>query len=126
MDYLLLKHVHMTCAALSGGLFTLRGGWMLANSALLQRRWVKVLPHIIDTLLLVSAIGLAIWSQQNPIRTPWLGTKIVALLVYIVLGSIALKYGRTRGIRVAAFIAALVTFAYIVTVAITKNPLFFV
>jgi uncharacterized membrane protein SirB2 len=125
MNYLLLKHFHMTCAALSGGFFLVRGTWMLAGSALLQRRWVKVVPHIVDTLLLGSAIGLAVWSRQYPGTMPWLAAKVVALVVYIVLGAIALKYGRTRGIRTAALLGALATFGYIVTVAVTKNPLFF-
>jgi uncharacterized membrane protein SirB2 len=117
MNYLLLKHFHMSCAALSGGFFVVRGGWMLADSARLHQRWVKVLPHIIDTLLLASAIGLAVWSRQDPVRMPWLGAKLVALLVYIVLGAIALKYGRTRTVRTAAFAGALATFGYIVGVA---------
>jgi uncharacterized membrane protein SirB2 len=125
MDYLLLKHFHMTCAALSGGFFLVRGQWMLAGSPLLQRRWVKTFPHLVDSLLLASAIGLAIWSHQYPVQMPWLTAKIVALIVYILLGSVALKYGRTRAVRAAAYAGALATFGYIVAVAITKNPLFF-
>lgn len=125
MDYLLLKHFHMTCAALSGGFFLVRGQWMLAGSPLLQRRWVKTLPHIVDSLLLASAVGLALWSRQYPGQMPWLTAKIVALVAYILLGSVALKYGRTKTVRAAAYAGALATFGYIVAVAITKNPLFF-
>jgi uncharacterized membrane protein SirB2 len=125
MDYLLLKHFHMTCAALSGGFFLVRGQWMLAGSPLLQRRWVKTLPHIVDSLLLASAVGLALWSRQYPGQMPWLTAKIVALVAYILLGSVALKYGRTKTVRAAAFAGALATFGYIVAVAITQNPLFF-
>jgi uncharacterized membrane protein SirB2 len=121
MDYLSLKHFHMTCAALSGSLFLLRGVWMLRASAMLQQRWVRVAPHIVDTLLLASAIGLAAWSHQYPGRQPWLTAKVLALLGYIVLGSIALKRGRMKGQRSAALVAALLLFAYIVTVAITKR-----
>jgi uncharacterized membrane protein SirB2 len=124
MDYLFLKHVHMTCAALSGSLFVLRGGWMLAGSANLQRRWVRTLPHIVDTLLLASALGLAFWSHQYPGRMPWLTAKVTALLVYIVLGTIALKRGRTPAVRAGAFAAALAAFGYIVGVALTKDPRF--
>jgi uncharacterized membrane protein SirB2 len=123
MDYLALKHIHVTFVALSGGLFFMRGLWMFAGSAQLHRRWVRILPHIVDTLLLASALGLAIWSQQYPLRMDWLSAKVVALLAYIVLGSIALKHGRTRHIRAAAFVAALACFAYIAAVAATKNPL---
>lgn len=123
MTYLALKHIHLTFVALSGALFLLRGMWMFADSAQLQRRWVKILPHIVDTLLLASAIGLAIWSRQYPLQAPWLSAKVAALVVYIVLGSVALKYGRTKQVRTLAFVAALASFAYIVAVAVTKNPL---
>ena len=121
MDYLSLKHFHMGCAALSGSLFLLRGAWMLRASSMLQQRWVRIAPHIVDTLLLASAIGLAIWSHQYPGRQPWLTAKVLALLGYIVLGSIALKRGRTQGQRLAAFIGALMLFAYIVALAVTKR-----
>jgi uncharacterized membrane protein SirB2 len=125
MDYLLLKHFHMTCAALSGSFFLVRGSWMLAESSLLQRRWVKTMPHLIDSLLLASALWLAVWSHQYPGPQPWLTAKLVALIAYILLGSVALKYGRTKAVRALAYVGALATFGYIVTVAVTKNALFF-
>jgi uncharacterized membrane protein SirB2 len=121
MDYLSLKHFHMGCALLSGSLFLLRGVWMLRASSMLQQRWVRIAPHLVDTLLLASAIGLAVWSHQYPGQQSWLTAKLGALLGYIVLGSIALKRGRTKGQRLAAFIGALALFAYIVTVAVTKR-----
>lgn len=123
MNYLLLKHLHMTCAALSGALFLLRGLWMLQDSPRLGQRWVRTLPHLVDTVLLASAVTLAIWSAQYPLAQPWLTAKVGALLLYIVLGSVALKRGRSKGIRAAAFLAALATFAYIVSVALSKTPL---
>ena len=122
MDYQSLKHFHMGCAALSGTLFLLRGKWMLRASPMLQQKWVRIAPHIIDTLLLASAIGLAVWSHQYPGQQPWLTVKVVALLGYIVLGSIALKRGRTKGQRQAALVAALALFLYIGLVAVTKRP----
>jgi uncharacterized membrane protein SirB2 len=122
MNYLLLKHLHMSCAALSGALFLLRGLWMLQDSPRLGQRWVRTLPHLIDTVLLASAVTLAVWSAQYPLAQPWLTAKVGALLLYIVLGSVALKRGRSKGIRAAAFLAALATFAYIVVVALSKNP----
>ena len=123
MNYLLLKHLHMSFAALSGALFLLRGLWMLQDSPRLGQRWVRTLPHLVDTVLLASAVTLAIWSAQYPLAQPWLTAKVCALLLYIVLGSVALKRGRSKGIRAAAFLAALATFAYIVAVALSKNPL---
>lgn len=126
MSYILLKHAHMTLAAASVSLFLVRGIWMLAGSPMLSRGWVRRTPHLVDSLLLASAITLAWWAGLSPLASPWLGAKIGALVAYIVLGSVALKYGKTRLTRLAAFIAAVGCFAYIVTTAVTKNPLFFI
>lgn len=125
MDYLAIKHVHMAFAGLSGSLFLLRGIWMLRDSGMLQRRWVKIAPHIIDTLLLASALTMVIWSGQYPFVQTWLTAKVIALIVYIALGTVALKLGRTKTARTLAFIAALVVFAYIGLVAMTKHALVF-
>jgi uncharacterized membrane protein SirB2 len=96
--------------------------WMMQGSALLQRRWVKIAPHVVDTLLLTSAILLAVTIRQYPFTTSWLTAKVIGLALYIVLGTIALKRGRTRTIRVSAWIAAQLVFFYIVAVAITHTP----
>ena len=123
MEYRTLLAVHISCVVLSGSGFVLRGVWMLADAERGKARWVRVLPHVIDTLLLASAIGLALTIHQYPLVHGWLTAKVVGLLAYIVLGSIALKRGRTRAIRTVAFAAALLCFAYIVSVALTKSPL---
>lgn len=125
MSYLALKHLHMGMAFLSIALFLLRGCWRMADSPQLQRGWVRRTPHVVDSLLLASAIGLAWWSGMTPSNQPWLAAKIVALLAYIGLGSIALTYGRTPLQRAIAFAAALASVAYIVLTAQSKNPLFF-
>ena len=121
IGYLAVKHVHMTCAVLSGGFFTLRGIWMLMDSPLLQRRWAKIAPHIIDTVLLASALIMVVWSRQYPFVQPWLTAKLFALLLYIVLGTIALKRGKTKTVRAIAYVGALAIFSYIVTVALTHQ-----
>lgn len=121
MDYLAVKHLHMGCAALSGSLFLVRGVWMLRASPMLQQRWVRIAPHIIDTALLASALVLVFWSGQYPFAQPWLGAKVCALVLYIVLGTVALKRGRTPQVRALAFGAALLTFLYIVAVAVTRH-----
>ncbi len=118
-----LKYLHIACAVLSVSGYFLRGLWMMQDSPRLQARWVRVVPHIIDTLLLVSAIALTVRLQQYPFVHGWLTAKVLALLAYIVLGAIGLKYGRTRKIRVSAWAAALLTFAYLVAVALTRQPL---
>ncbi|MES2125701.1 MAG: SirB2 family protein [Pseudomonadota bacterium] len=121
MDYLTVKHFHMSCAALSGSLFLLRGS-ALFGAPPLRQRWLRVLPHVVDTLLLASAITLAVWSAQYPFVQAWLSAKVLALLAYIILGSIALRQGKSLGVRRIAFVAALGAFAYIVSVALTKHP----
>lgn len=124
MSYLAIKHLHVTCAALSITLFIIRGFWMLRGSPLLQRRWVKIVPHLVDTVLLASALVLVFWSHQYPFVQSWLTAKVIALVVYIGLGTVALKRGKSRGVRIAAFVGALAVFAYIVKVAVTRQVLF--
>lgn len=123
MDYLALKAVHVGSVMVSYVLFMVRGVWMLRTSAMLQRRWVRTLPHAVDTLLLASALVLAVTSRQYPFVAGWLTAKISALLVYIGLGMVAMRFGTTRGIRMAAWLAAQLVFFYIVAVALTRNPL---
>jgi uncharacterized membrane protein SirB2 len=123
LDYFTLKHFHMACAAVSGSLFLLRGMWMLRDSPRLQLRWVRTAPHVVDTLLLASAITLAVWSGQYPGAQDWLSAKVIALVAYIVLGAIALKRGRTKTVRTWALAGALLVFGYIVAVAVTKQPM---
>lgn len=120
--YLAIKTAHVSFAALSASGFLLRGWWMWRGSALLRQRVTRILPHINDSLLLASAIWLALWSRQYPLAADWLTAKVVALLLYIFLGSIALKRGRTARTRKSAFAGALATFGYIVLVAMTRNP----
>jgi uncharacterized membrane protein SirB2 len=117
-----LKLTHMTCAFLSVAGFTLRGYWMLTGSGQLRRRLVKRLPHVIDTLLLGTAIGMLLIWRVSPLQVDWLYAKVIALLVYIGLGMVALRFGRSRKIRVRAWFLALLTVAYIVSVAYSKNP----
>lgn len=119
--YTVLKYLHVTCVVLSGAGFALRGVWMVLASPMLERRWVRVLPHVVDSALLASAIALAVSIGQYPLVQGWLTAKVLGLIAYIVLGSIALKRGRTRGMRIATFCAALLAFAYIVAVAATKS-----
>ena len=123
MDYVALKLVHVSCVVLSYTLFVVRGVWMMCDSALLNARWVKIVPHVIDSVLLVSAVTMAVMIRQYPFVAPWITAKVLALFAYIMLGTMALKRGKTRRMRVAAWIAAQVVFIYIVAVALTRNPL---
>jgi uncharacterized membrane protein SirB2 len=122
IDYAAIKVVHTGVAALSISLFALRGAWMLRSPQRLRLRWVRIAPHVIDTVLLASALWLA-WQMGAEGTRGWLWAKVIALSAYIALGTVALKRGRTRGVRIVAFAAALATFGYIVSVAVTKSPL---
>lgn len=121
--YLLTKYVHVTAAAISIVLFFVRGVWMLRQSPLRAQRWARIVPHLNDSVLLLAAIALAIMSGQYPVRLDWLSAKLAALVSYILLGMVALRFGRTPGIRTGAFVAALLMFAYIVAVAFTRRPM---
>lgn len=118
-----LKYVHVTCAVLTITGYFVRGVWMIRESPLLQNTWVKVVPHIVDTTLLGSAILLAARLRLYPFDHGWLTAKVLALIAYIAIGAIGLKYGKTKKIRVTAWIGALAIFAYIVLVALTREVL---
>ena len=122
MIFKLLKHLHLTCVALSASGFVLRGFWMLSDSPMLARRWVRIVPHVVDTLLLCSAIALAVISAQYPFVHGWLTAKVIGLLVYILCGTMALKRGKTKASRTVYFALSLLVFAWIVSVALTRRP----
>ena len=119
----IIKTIHVTCALISFAGFFMRGIWMLRDSTLLQQRWVKITPHIVDTLLLVSAIILAVQLRFSPLEQPWLMVKIIALLVYIGAGMVALRFGRSKTVRLYAWLFGLATILYIMSVATSKSVL---
>ena len=121
--YTLLRHLHRLCAVLSIVGFGARWLGVMAGQAWTQRRLTKSLPHVIDTVLLLSALAMAFGAAISPADAPWLLTKIVLLLVYIGLGMVALRPARPAAQRVLAGVAALAVFGHIVAVAITKQPL---
>ena len=123
MSYLLLKHLHVTCVVLSGTGFALRAYWMLTTSSLLQHRLTRSLPHLVDTLLLGSALLMVWMSGQYPFVHGWLTAKVLGLLAYIGFGMMALKRGRTRAVRLRFVVLAVLAYAYIVSVALSRNPL---
>jgi uncharacterized membrane protein SirB2 len=118
-----LKVIHVSAVVASFTLFFLRGIWLLRGSPVMRQRWVKVAPHSIDTVLLLSAIALAWQLGVTPFNSPWLTAKIVALLVYIGLGMLAFRFARTTAQRLTAWLSALLVFGYIVAAAITHDPL---
>lgn len=125
MEYVALKQIHVACVALSWAGFFLRGLWMMRASPLLDARWVRVAPHAVDTVLLASAIALAVMLRQYPFVHGWLTAKVIGLVLYIALGMVALRRGPTRRARIAAWVAAQLVLGYVVAVALTKNPYIF-
>ena len=123
MDYPALKFLHVACAVLSIAGFAARGVLMLRDSPLLASRWLRIAPHVVDTVLLASAIWLALLVGQYPFTHGWLTAKLLALVAYILFGTVALKRGRSKPVRATAFALALATVFYIVSVALTRNPL---
>lgn len=122
MDYSTIKLIHESAVTLSFAGFFARGLGMLRNAAWIRHRLAKTLPHVVDTVLILSAIALAWMLRLTPSNAPWLAAKIGGLVVYIALGLFALRFGRTKGIRASAWVLAMLTFLWIVSVAITKDP----
>ncbi len=122
MDYLAIKYVHVTCVTLSISLFVLRGALQFAGVAWRQWRVLRIAPHVIDTLLLTSAIWLAIALRQYPFVNGWLTAKVLALCAYVCLGRLALQTHADQSRRLPAFAAALLWVTYIVGVAMTHSP----
>jgi len=121
--YIIVLATHMSCAALSITFFILRGVWMLQHREILHHPLVKVMPHIIDTILLLSALTLTMLIGQYPFIDNWLTAKFFALIGYIVLGTIALKGGRTLKTRAFALAGAVLLFCFILSIAYFHHPL---
>lgn len=125
-SYLAVKLAHITLALVSVGYFMVRATWSVFDSPVLNNRWVRISPHVIDTLLLASAIYLAVASGQYPFQQPWLSAKLAALVAYILLGTFAIRRGRTPLVRGLCALLAIAVFAYMVAVAFYRSPLPFI
>ncbi len=122
MSYILVKHLHVIAALLSITFFTVRAWWSVWESPQLQRPWVRVAPHVIDTALLGLGVWLMVLLQAWPWRAPWLAAKLLGLLLYILVGTIAIKRGKTPRTRGLAAIVAIVIFVYIIGAAVRHAP----
>jgi len=121
MNYLLIKNLHTLAALLSISGFALRGYWMFVGSARLEHRITRTAPHVVDTVFLLSGIAMLAILSLNPLTQGWLLAKFAGLLLYILLGVVALRRGPTRKVQFVAFVAALAVFAYIVGAALSKS-----
>ena len=120
--YLAVKYVHVVSVALSLTGFFLRGILMMRESPLLGARWIKVVPHINDTVLLIAALSLAAMSGQYPFVVGWVTAKVLGVIAYIILGALALRDASTKQMRVVCWLASLAVFGWIVSVALTRQP----
>jgi uncharacterized membrane protein SirB2 len=121
--YLQILWTHIGCVIASGSLFLARGCLMLAGLPLANHRALRRLSYVVDTTLLAAAVLLAMIIHQYPFVQAWLTTKVLLLVLYIALGILALRRGRTRRSRAAFFVAALAVFLFIVSVAVAHSPL---
>jgi uncharacterized membrane protein SirB2 len=120
--YLQLRTLHITCVVVSIALFVIRHALTLWGVNWRRSRAMRIMPHIVDSLLLLSAVLLAITIEQYPFVHGWVTVKVIALVTYIVLGMQALKPNRSLAVRRIAFMAAVIVFGFIVTVARTHSP----
>jgi uncharacterized membrane protein SirB2 len=119
-----IKQAHVALVSASGLLFAVRGAAVLAHRDWAMRTPWRRLSYAIDTLLLAAGVTLWALLGLNPVgNSPWLGTKLALLVLYVVLGSLALKRGRTEGTRRVSYAAALATYAFMATVAVRHHPL---
>jgi len=121
-----IKLIHMSTAFISIALFIVRGFWVFNHSAMMNKKWIKIVPHVNDTILLVAAIFLTFGISQYPFTHDWLTAKLIALLLYIVFGMFALKRAKETKNKVIFFVLALLTFGYIVGVALTRSANWFI
>ena len=121
----MIKLIHMSTAFISISLFILRGLWVYRGSPMMNKKWVKIVPHINDTILLITAVVLALAIQQYPFVDSWLTAKFIALIIYIILGMFALKRAKELKNKMIFFILSLIVFAYIVSVALTHSASWF-
>lgn len=124
--YPLIRNLHLLTVAVTISLFLLRFYWQRTGSAILQRRWVRILPHVNDTLLLLSGASLVMITHFYPFspQGSWLTEKLLGVIIYIALGSVALsRRPRSDRTRWIAFIVALIALVTIIKLALSKMPL---
>ena len=117
------KTIHLITITMTLALFLIRWYWRIKGSSMLENLFVRIFPHVNDTVLLVSALGAAFTSGQYPFTAPWISAKLIALPIYIIFGHLALRKDKSKKESAVAGAAALGVFAYIVGVAACRHPL---
>jgi uncharacterized membrane protein SirB2 len=122
LTYPFVRLLHISCVTISGTLFAIRGISTLQGARWPMARGVRYLSYVVDTLLLLAGIRLAVRSGQYPFAAPWLTAKVLWLVLYILLGTFALRRSRTARTRAVFLIAAIAVFLLIISIAMTRNP----
>lgn len=122
MSWTIVKQLHVALAVLTAASFSLRGCWMLARSPRLEASVTRWLPHVIDSLLLLTGLAMAVALSISPFTHSWFAAKLIAIVVYILLGHIALKRARTYRQRAIAFAVSLAVLGYVFAVALSRDP----
>ncbi|TNF99039.1 MAG: regulator SirB [Gammaproteobacteria bacterium] len=120
--YSIIKLLHQATAVITVFLFVLRGIWLIRESPLLHKRWVRIVPHVNDSILLACAIGLCVLIRQYPFVHHWLTAKVILLVLYIGLGLFVMRSKAAKKVRIIVWFSALVVIGLIATIAITKQP----
>ena len=115
-----IKALHIALAYLTVAGFVIRGFWSLTGSPLREERWVRIAPHVVDTLLLSLGVALAIRLQVSPF-SGWLAAKLLGLLAYIGFGTVTMR-ARSRPAQIGGFVGALTSVVYVFTVAVSRSP----
>ena len=123
MLWSVVKQLHVAFASLTAASFAVRGYWMLTRSPRLEARATRWLPHAIDTLLFLTGLVMAVGLSVSPLVHPWFAAKLTAIVAYVLVGHVALKRGRTYRHRAVAFALSLALLAYVLAVALTRDPL---
>lgn len=118
-----IRHVHILMAILSGSVFMLRGLFALTGARWPHAAPVRYLSYAIDTTLLTAALMLFTILPGAVFANGWLAVKVVLVVVYVILGVLAMRRGRTHGIRRGCYVAALLVFAIIYGIARMHHPL---
>jgi uncharacterized membrane protein SirB2 len=120
--YLLVRAVHVAAVSISVPLLVVRAVIGIRTSPERVPRVLRILPHIVDTALLTSAVLLSVILQQYPFVAPWITAKVLALVAYVGIGTVAVKRGRTPRARSIALVLAVIVAGYIVLTALYHDP----
>ena len=120
----MFKHLHITLAVISISFFTLRFAWLMVNSEQLNRKWLKIAPHSIDTLLLVIGAIMVVQLAINLFEQVWLAEKLLALTAYIFTGVYTLKFAKNCTMQIFGYLGAMGWVILVFRIAVTKETMF--